>query len=97
MREVFCDTFQCPTPDPHPGHNPFPGYYGPDARAGLLLAERLGIAGAAQARAWLEAQPDVMNDVNTRSGFALAGPTDRGRADVPASAPAPPRNVRIVQ
>jgi hypothetical protein len=95
MKQVFCDTFTCPTPDPTPGYNPFPGYYGPEARAGLLLAERLKIPGAADARAWLEAQPGVMEDVNKRSGFALASPTDRG-ASAP-SGPAPPLNVRIVR
>jgi hypothetical protein len=95
MRQLFCESFKCPTPDPHPGHNPFPGYYGPEARAGLLLAERLKIPGAADARAWLEAQPGVMEDVNNRAGFALASPTDRG-ASAP-SGPAPPLNVRIVR
>jgi hypothetical protein len=94
MRQLFCDSFKCPTPDPHPGHSPFPGYYGPEARAGLLLAERLKITGAAEARAWLEAQPGVMEDVNNRAGFALASPTDRGPST--ATGPAPP-NVRIVR
>jgi hypothetical protein len=81
---------------------PLSGYYGPEARAGLVLALKLGVPDAAEALAWLESQPGVMDDVNARSGFAIApfdgapAPTRRPPTTGPPRRPGPPRNVRIV-
>jgi hypothetical protein len=57
-------------------HRPFPGYYGPEARLMLLVAQRQRWPGADEALAYLmgaaEADVTMVRDLNRRSGWALS-------------------------
>ncbi|WP_154673826.1 PKD domain-containing protein, partial [Singulisphaera acidiphila] len=49
---------------------PFTGYYGTDARITLILAANQGLAGAQDAYDWLT--PQILSDIKSRSGWAIA-------------------------
>lgn len=50
---------------------PLVGYYDTESRFALMLGESLGMAGATDARTWLEAYPNVLVDLNSRAGYAI--------------------------
>jgi hypothetical protein len=51
---------------------PLTGYYGPETRILLLIAQAQGIPKADEALAFLDKQPGVMSDIYGRSGWAIA-------------------------
>lgn len=89
MAELFAGSFGTPPRNP----DPIVGYYGPEGRAALVLAEKIGLSGSAAARTWLEGLTGVMDDVRARSGFAIA-------VSAPAPPPStllPPESFRIIR
>ena len=74
--EMAAATFSVPAPTGPDFIRPFEGYYGPEARLMLLICEALGDPGATAALTGLMAdvtdQRKMVDDLNTRSGWAIA-------------------------
>ncbi|MFA5911157.1 MAG: hypothetical protein WC815_20470 [Vicinamibacterales bacterium] len=71
MEEMFRVT------DKYGNHRPFQGYYGPEARLLLMIAMRLGLAGAPAAYQYLSSNVgadgiSMTADLHRRSGWAIA-------------------------
>jgi hypothetical protein len=78
LSEIAAATFAVPSAARPDFVRPFEGYYGPEARLLLMICDRLGDAGAAKSLAQLMSDVDsgvrMTDDLNKRSGWAIAAP-----------------------
>src|SRR5262249_3844062 len=76
--EVATATFSVPKPDAPDFVRPFQGYYGPEARLLLTICQAIGDRGATESLARLMSDStegiSTLDDLNTRSGWAISRP-----------------------